>query len=102
MYLAKVCFSFVLLTGWYSFEKKIWVRKFSFVQSVGRYPNCSCKEPMVYDSEKNYCFECPTNSQGLYPDCHCESGIFGKANLECIECPADSKGKFSPKRDAIK
>lgn len=72
------------------------VRISRLLLSVGHHPNCSCKEPLIYDEEANGCFQCPIESTGTYPNCSCVSGIFGKANRACIECPIDSKGCFFP------
>lgn len=58
--------------------------------SVGYYPNCSCNEPLVYETRENICVECPTGSTGIYPNCHCEIGVFKRG--ECIECPINSTG----------
>lgn len=58
--------------------------------SKGRYPNCTCQEPLQYDNKTNECKECPET--GIYPDCNCKNGLFSIRNGRCFECPITSTG----------
>lgn len=64
--------------------------------SSGEHPNCKCDdERFQFDKKINACLECPVNkSEGLYPNCTCNNGLFSVNNGQCVECPENSTGLF--------